>query len=687
MLIEQHTIAIYGLSISTQELLEQLENKYDVVGLLDGYRQSGNLYGKPIISMEQAIENNVEAVIVVARPGSRRIIVNRIREICEQHNIKVYDIHGNSLLESASKNNLSKVIAGVKEEELLKRIEENEVISFDIFDTLITRTVLYPTDVFELVEQRIVLKYGQGYEFGRKRQEAERELSLIGTPTIYDIYKELESVLGLSKLQLKEIMEIELQTEMQILVPRYDMCHVFQYALEREKKVYFVSDMYYPAECLKLFLDKLGIIGYEGLFVSCDYGTTKGKELFQRLKEIEGDTRYLHIGDNYLSDIIGAKRYGIETAWIRAGIDLFESYGWSERFAECSGLEDRVKLGMFVSRMFNSPFVLGQKEPAITKPAELGYLFFAPILTQYSIWLYSKLKQNVDLYLLLGARDGFLLKRLLDELPGNAEEKNMKNIYFLISRVCAVNAGIVQEKDVKALAKIAFGGSLKEVLRLRFGLLEEDLTEIADEEEITVEAILRYKDVIIQRALKNRANYLSYIGSLNVGERVAFSDFVSTGTCHLSLEKIMNQRIKGYYFMKVKADDPEKEKLDVDSFYGAEENQENKKIYEDYFVLENILTSPMPSLLRFEENGNPLYVNESRTKEEIEFVMQVQDGIVDYFKQYLSILPQLHMEKNKKCSELLFELLHSISVDNEVFRLMEWDDNFYSRKSKVKDLM
>lgn len=687
MLIEQHVIAIYGLSISTQGLLEQLENEYDIVGLLDGYRQSGNLYGKPIISIEQAIENNVEAIVVVARPGSRRIIVNRIREICEQHNIKVYDIYGNSLLASASKNKISNVIAGVKKEELVKLIEENEVISFDVFDTLITRAVLYPTDVFELVEQRIVLKYGQGYEFGRKRQEAERELSLIGTPTIYDIYKELEKVLGLNEVQLKEILEIELQTEMQLLVPRCDMCHVFQYALGQKKKVYLVSDMYYPTECLKMFLDKLGITGYERLLVSCDCGTTKGMELFQRLKEIEGDTRYLHIGDNYLSDIISAKRHGMEAAWIRTGIDLFESYDWSERFAECSDLADRVKLGMFVSRIFNSPFVLTEKDLVIKQPEKLGYLFFAPILSQYCIWLYSKLKQNDDLCLLLGARDGFLLKRLLDELLSNAEEKNIKNIYFLISRVCVVNASIVQEKDVKALAEIDFCGSLKQVFKLRFGLLEEDLAEIKDEEEITVEAILRYKDVIIKRARKNRINYLSYIGSLNVGERVSFSDFVSTGTCHLALEKIMNQRIKGYYFMKVKADDQEKEMLDVDSFYRAEEDQESKKIYEDYFVLENILTSPMPSLLRFEENGNPLYVNESRTKQEIEFVMRVQEGIVEYFKQYLSILPEPDAEKDKKCSELLFELLHSISVDNKIFWLMEWDDNFYSRKSKVKDLM
>ena len=38
-------IAIYGLSPLTQTLLEQLDGCH-VLGLLDGYKTSGNLYGK-----------------------------------------------------------------------------------------------------------------------------------------------------------------------------------------------------------------------------------------------------------------------------------------------------------------------------------------------------------------------------------------------------------------------------------------------------------------------------------------------------------------------------------------------------------------------------------------------------------------------------------------------------------------
>jgi len=416
MVKKEHVIAIYGLSNLTQKLLGQLREEFNIIGLLDGYRQSGTLYGKSIISMEQAIQSKVEAIIVVARPSSRRIIVNRIREICKEHGIKLYDVHGNDLLEPISNRANSNAVKGSGKEELLKRIDENEVISFDIFDTLITRATLYPTDVFELVEQRILSRHGHGYDFSNKRQEAERTLSRIGTPTIYDIYQQLEEQIDLNKQELKEILEIEWQTEKEVILPRYDMCEVFQYALEKQKKVYLVSDMYYPAELLKSLLDELGIVGYERLLVSCDYRTTKGLELFKILKGIAGNTSYIHIGDNYLSDIKGAQCNGIEGAWVRSGIDMFESLYWSEQFAEYNDLTDRVKLGMFVSRMFNSPFILSETQLTINNPKDFGYLFLAPILSQYCIWLYNRLLQNNENTILLGARDGFLLKRLLDEL-------------------------------------------------------------------------------------------------------------------------------------------------------------------------------------------------------------------------------------------------------------------------------
>lgn len=37
--------------------------------------------------------------IVVARPGSCKVIAKRIKDICTQNNIQVHDVRGNNLLE------------------------------------------------------------------------------------------------------------------------------------------------------------------------------------------------------------------------------------------------------------------------------------------------------------------------------------------------------------------------------------------------------------------------------------------------------------------------------------------------------------------------------------------------------------------------------------------------------------
>ena len=383
-------IALYGLSSSTQEMLKQMDETFNIVGLLDGYREEGMIYGKQIISLDEAIQSRVQMIIVVARPSSRRIIVNRIRNVCIEHGIRLYDVNGNDLLASHSGSKLSCSEFGIKREELLEKIDQSEVVSFDVFDTLITRSVLYPTDVFELVEQKVITRYGQGFEFSKKRQAAERSLSRTGVPTIGDIYHELEGQIPLSRKELDEIQAMEWETEQRVILPRYEMCRIFQYALTQQKKVYLISDMYYTEAQLAPMLCKLDITGYEKLIVSCDYGTTKEQHLFQVLKDEVKADKYLHIGDNYLSDVKSAEHNGIYGIQVKSGLDLFDSVYWSDYFGTLNTLVDRVKQGMFISQIFNSPFALSHGNISIKTPYDFGYLLLAPILTDYTMWLYRK---------------------------------------------------------------------------------------------------------------------------------------------------------------------------------------------------------------------------------------------------------------------------------------------------------
>ncbi len=686
MLNKDKIIAIYGLSSATQKLLEQL-NEYNVIGLLDGYHQEGMMYGKPIISIDKAIKNKVEVIIIVARPSSRRIIVNRICKVCKKHNIKVYDIYGKDLLDDVHENKISYVGSGIKREELLEKINKNEVISFDIFDTLLMRTVLYPSDVYELVEQKVIIKYGQSFDFYKKRQEIERNLSRTGVPTIYHIYKELEQQIPLSRKELKEIQELEWQVEQQVLLPRYDMCQILQYALEQHKRVYLISDMYYTEKQLIYILNKFGIVGYEKLIVSCEYGTTKELQLFQILKQLTKAEKYLHIGDNYLADVKGAEKYGITGIWIKSGLELFESVGWSVEFEEFHVLAERIKLGMFIARMFNSPFAISERNFDILTPEGLGYLILAPILTDFTIWIRDKIEEMEESTILFFARDGYLLKNLFDILLNNGFKSQVKSIYFLTSRISVVNASIFQMQDIVSVASIDFNGTFKKMLETRFLLTEEEIVKEDYDIVNSIERILRYENIILNRSKENREGYLKYIKNLEIpSSNVAVFDFVSSGTCQAGLEKIMKQKMRGYYFIQIEDDKKEKKKLDIISFYDKGE-RDKTKVYEDYFILENILTSPIPSLRKFDKEGNPEYMEEKRKKEEMDFINQVQDGIVQYFEQYIKLLPTSFCKETRECSERMFELLHKVAIKDEIFQQIMWEDNFYSRSVSIRELM
>ena len=60
--------AVYGLGAETPKALADLEENFEVMGLLDGFREDGEMYGKPVIPFGEAVKNGVELIFVAARP-------------------------------------------------------------------------------------------------------------------------------------------------------------------------------------------------------------------------------------------------------------------------------------------------------------------------------------------------------------------------------------------------------------------------------------------------------------------------------------------------------------------------------------------------------------------------------------------------------------------------------------------
>ena len=121
-----------------------------------------------------------------------------------------------------------------------------KVISFDIFDTLLSRPCLLPYHLFRAAGRRC----GFDGDFETVRRQAEHT-ARVSCPegdedvTFDDIYRELALLIG--EQSANRLKQAEMQAEYDYLYPRKPIEEVFHYALARGKQVIIVSDMYLPS--------------------------------------------------------------------------------------------------------------------------------------------------------------------------------------------------------------------------------------------------------------------------------------------------------------------------------------------------------------------------------------------------------------------------------------------------------
>lgn len=677
-------IALYGLSTETEKTLTSIRNiksKIQIVGLLDSYREEGMLYGEPIISLKKAVESQIKLILVVARPGSCKAIAKRIGRVCVENQIDLVDIRGKNLCERKNITYDFKDKSGISKSQLLQLMDKNECVSIDLFDTLVMRQTLLLSDVFEIMDAQLK-KQGVFIEnFASKRFASEKELAKIMVPTLTEIYEFMLDTDSNAGILSDELAKLEWEIDYNLLIPRQEMCELLCDIIVHGKKVYIVSDTYYTREQIKKILEKCKIIHYTDILASCEYKTSKTQQLFEKLKEKIKEKSCIHIGDDLVADIEYAEKSGITACQIYSGIDLFEMTGYFGMWDRIENLSDRIKAGLFLSKLFNSPFQFEtlERKIQVRTAYDIGFLVFAPIICDFIFWFDRQVQKNDLQNIWFCARDGYLIKKLYDEL-----RKDNPSIYFLTSRIAAIRAGIKEEEDIRYVEEMKFSGTLQEQIERRFGI---SIERKEDRNSDSSQGLLEYQQELLEKALARRKGYQAYIRKLDRNEgTIAFFDFVAKGTVQMYIGRLIPNHLKGLYFLQLEEDDMEKQKLDILSFYSKEE-KENSEVFENYYILETVLTAPAPSVQEFDRYGNPFYAEESRTIESIQCVRFVQEGILDYFKTYIRICPRLENLENKKLDEMFLTLLHSISVLERSFLDLKVEDPFFNRTTSLVDLL
>jgi FMN phosphatase YigB (HAD superfamily) len=415
--LRQVPLVLYGIGANTHYLLKRLTG-FHIVGLMDQENTGREIYGLPVLSPEQ-VARLAKAIVIVARPAVVLIIHARIAGLAADHGVKIYDLAGNDM--SASRQRASdgpRRNHGPGEAELREAIDGANVVSFDIFDTLVMRKVLRAENVFDVVERSLPRELGLCVPFKTQRILAEQQANeKRSAPTIGQIYEELARLLGLTKAHSQKLLEHEIAVEARLLCPRDKTIALFRYALERGKTVFLVSDMYLGRDVLSRLIAACGIEGYQELLVSCEVGRTKRSgELFQYLLELTPRGAHLHVGDDPVADVEAPSRLGIQTFQVASGYEMLVSSPFSSLLTRVSCCSDALALGLFVAHAFNDPFALHATggRLAIRNDFDLGYLIYGAVLTGFVHWILGEASGQGQSRILFGSRDGYLVKRLYE---------------------------------------------------------------------------------------------------------------------------------------------------------------------------------------------------------------------------------------------------------------------------------
>ena len=413
-------------------------------------------------------------------------------------------------------------------DKLLEVLPEFDVISFDIFDTLLLRPYLKPSDLFFKIEFD---ESAKGFALDRICAEttAKKRVREQGRvePTIDEIYAQIP--------QWETFKSKELEAERACLVVNPEMQDVFNAAKSQGKRILVVSDMYLSANFLKDVLKEKGISGWDGFYVSSEKQAAKWSgELYELiLKDVNvAPDKIIHIGDNSNSDVIKANEKGVVAYWYQNVVEqLYAELPFSKSFLKGSpSVEKRnfvgsVALGWHFYKCTN---------PQLTYWNRIGFLFAGPLGYSYMRFVGESAKGRGFERLLFVARDGYILQKIFSVLY-----PDMNSDYFYASRSQAI-------LGIKYFGKTEVGLRARRRFCIKYleNISHVSLTiEQKTHYEMTGELPNNVKCVLDEVAVRKRAEAEAYFSRFDINPgKTAIVDGDST---HFTVQKFVSAII-GY---------------------------------------------------------------------------------------------------------------------------------------------
>ena len=325
-------------------------------------------------------------------------------------------------------------------QDYIDKLSQYDVISFDIFDTLIFRPFSEPTDLFFFVGDRLSfmdfkrIRIEMEYK-ARQRCYAEQGHYEVTLAAIWALMEEETGI------DAKKGMLVEQELEKQFCYANPFMKQVYDALIVQGRTVVIVSDMYLPFGCLEEILKCQGFDGYQKLYVSCEYGRNKASGALYTLiqNDIDDDSnnngninsnRIIHVGDNPMSDQHMAKY---------AGWDIMPYINVNRNAAAYRAYDMSAIIGGAYRGLVQNHIWSGKK--VYSMEYEYGYIYGGLFAVGYCQFVHEYVRtHHMDKVLFL-SRDGDVLKQVYDRLY---PEENTAYVYW--SRRAAAKLMAVYDK-------------------------------------------------------------------------------------------------------------------------------------------------------------------------------------------------------------------------------------------------
>lgn len=551
----------------------------------------------------------------------------------------------------------------------LSSIDMN-LVSFDLFDTVVLRPFLSPSGGRAFLGH--LVRHAHGIqEFAKMRTLAEhRARARLGhDPPLKLIYEQLAQMPGHGAWPVETIRELELSTERSFLRKRDTVIEPLT-KLQQRTPLAAISDMYLDQSDLREVLPESVSALTRDLFVSCETGQRKDEpSAWHAIAERMGVTpsRWLHVGDNELSDIQIPQKQGLwPPIQVLRPSTLLDAHPALRtlrplRF-DATPWQDQLWLGLLANCFalaFDTNPQQWRDQPRLD-PETVGYAVLGPLAVDFSSWLARLAIKHGHGHVAFLSREGYLLQQVFERMWAHAPDSSMlTHSYLLASRRSTRMAAMRSPEDLGRVLDGSFRGTLGDLLSARLGddacaLVQQVLGRAAMQRDVflpeqRVELVSQLRPAVrglLDQALSERDAYLAYWRSQVGGHEVLVADVGYAGSIQAALSRIVERPVAGAYFALREAASATLDSARADARFfderqpSLEDASSHSTILRHDLLLETLLTAPDGQLDRFRLVGGsalPEHRPHALDAAQLKLIDRVHRGCLTFVDDYLAV--------------------------------------------------